>query len=333
MKFLMSSGQRLMADRWEELGREDGPYIISEAAYQFMRLFICDRMQEFAKPLAKEVATRFLQWGTKPQFDNDDDIADGSSGGGGGGKKNGGGHKRGGGNQNPYKRRFIGQPGKQWYQKGDTITLDLFSGLSTKVEPRQWQLLYYPVDQCTALDIGKPKSFSATMSETLWVAVHSCHAYVQLRKYHLNQSGLLFAACSELYHFPLDRQLLNIRFAKSVPPVSESVLTNQPATCEPGRVGSKYASFLRYKVSEHLMTNEEWRFLEPVEILQTTGLPSRTDSVHNDSASNDSPPHFAIRLERTLERTIQTVFLPQFLIVSSKYCRCSSQSMAATHNG
>ena len=71
------------------------------------------------------------------------------------------------------------------------------------------------------------------------------------------------------------------------------------------------------------MTNEEWRFLEPVEILETT--PSASSTVHEPSGSSGTchsasgpPPHFAIRLERKLERTIQTVFVPQFLIVSSK---------------
>ena len=54
-----------------------------------------------------------------------------------------------------------------WYEKDDTVTLELFNGMATKVEPRQWQFLYYPIDQCTALDIGKPKHFSATFLETL----------------------------------------------------------------------------------------------------------------------------------------------------------------------
>ena len=63
-----------MAEQWNELGRENGPYIISEAVYQFMRLFICEQIQEVARPLVEEVATRFLQWGTKPQFDADEDT-------------------------------------------------------------------------------------------------------------------------------------------------------------------------------------------------------------------------------------------------------------------
>ena len=109
----------------------------------------------------------------------------------------------------------------------------------------------------------------------------------------------------ELDDFPLDRQLLNIRFGASVPPTSRHVFdTDSTTLC--GHVGGKYASFLRYKVEEHLMVNEEWTYIEPVEIL--------------DASEPALPPHYAIRLERKLERSIQTVFVPQFLIVSCKSC-------------
>lgn len=112
----------------------------------------------------------------------------------------------------------------------------------------------------------------------------------------------------ELDDFPLDRQLLNIRFGASVPPTSQSVFSTE-STVFRGHVGEKYLSFLRYKVEEHLMVNEEWKYFEPVEILE--------------ASESASPPHFAIRLERKLARSIQTIFVPQFLIVSSKSCTCT----------
>ena len=34
-----------------------------------------------------------------------------------------------------------------------TLKLDLFAGSSTEVEPRQWQLLYYPADRCSKYNL------------------------------------------------------------------------------------------------------------------------------------------------------------------------------------
>ena len=119
------------------------------------------------------------------------------------------------------------------------------------------------------------------------------------------ESCLPHARGRELDDFPLDRQLLNIRFGASVPPTSQDVFATE-STMFCGHVGEKYGSFLRYKVDEHLMVNEEWDYIEPVEILE--------------APESASPPHYAIRLERKLARSIQTIFVPQFLIVSCKSC-------------
>eukprot|EP01046_Picozoa_sp_COSAG06_P026003 COSAG06_NODE_2215_length_7325_cov_5.038887_7_plen_108_part_00 len=73
---------------------EQGPHIISEAAYQFMCLFICDSMRDLIRPLTEQVAERFRGWG--------------SNHGGGGGK---GAQKP----KCPYTARPIGGPGNFWY--------------------------------------------------------------------------------------------------------------------------------------------------------------------------------------------------------------------------
>ena len=200
------------------------------------------------------------------------------------------------------------------------MKLDLFDGMSTAVAPRQWQLLYYPADQCSALDLGKPQKVSIKFSETL-----------------------------ELMDFPLDRQLLNIRYAKIVPPLADSIENVAAAAaagnpddagyCAKGHVGEKYAACVRYKVSQHLLSNEEWKFYPAVVI-------KRPDD-HRDNGGGDgkpsrrSPPHVAIRLERKIERTFQMVVVPQFLIVGAvrkRFFFCApfsneEQSFAKTGSG
>lgn len=215
VKFLMSSGQQLMAERWGELGQAEGPYIISEAAYQFMRLFTCESMNKLTQPMMEIVAEAFLQWGIKAEnfkAENFDAAPDSTPGGDAraenqegatdeqidtitgddvdeaGAKRpknkrtNGKGKKGKGGNGqgkqgNPYKRNIVGQPGYSWYTgsggpqqqqaRSNTVVLDLFKDMKTELKPHEWQLLYYPVDQCTALDIGAPTKISVTLPETL----------------------------------------------------------------------------------------------------------------------------------------------------------------------
>ena len=197
-----------MAERWGELGQLDGPYIISEAVYQFMRLFTCESMIKLTQPMVEIVADAFLQWGIRPenydagagadadvdpipngdaraekqddptpeQIDASDDAKGPKNK-----KRNGKGknvHGNGRGKQgNPYQRKLVGQPGYNWYmgagepkqQQGmrNTVVVDLFKHTNTDLKPHEWQLLYYPVDQCTALDIGGPTKISVTLPETL----------------------------------------------------------------------------------------------------------------------------------------------------------------------
>ena len=203
-----------MAERWGELGQADGPYIISEAAYQFMRLFTCESMIKLTQPMLEIVADAFLQWGIRPenydadtgadadadadadvdpapdgdaraekqdvptpeQLDARDDAERPKNK-----KRNGKGKKNRGNGQgkqgNPYTRKFVGQAGYNWYtgaggpkqQQGmrSRVVVDLFKDTSTELKPHEWQLLYYPADQCTALDIGRPTKLSVALPETL----------------------------------------------------------------------------------------------------------------------------------------------------------------------
>eukprot|EP01045_Picozoa_sp_COSAG04_P028578 COSAG04_NODE_4473_length_2067_cov_5.060976_3_plen_210_part_01 len=64
VKFLMSSGQRLIVKEWEALcEQEDGAGIVCEAVHCFLRSFVPPSMAAVAAPLVELVANIFLKWG------------------------------------------------------------------------------------------------------------------------------------------------------------------------------------------------------------------------------------------------------------------------------
>jgi hypothetical protein len=288
VKFLMGSGQMVMAQHWDAMGAAAGQ-LMSEACELFLARFVSEPMRQLLQPLLQSVARMFLKWGSG-HWQN---------------------YKK--GPENAKKPRIQpGSPGNFWYWQAfenhrlgkpngqDTrCEVLLFEALRTAVVPRQWQLLYHPADGLVTLDLGRPAKLDFEFSETL-----------------------------ELHSFPLDRQLLNVRFSALVP---------QPVGSPPTDVAAahpRYASsFFTYKISDHLLCNEEWSFLEPVSIERlSTRQPSVIDvaqtAVSREAVSKNLAStlrrsagvvHFAIRLERRLDRTLHTVILPEFIIV----CACS----------
>ena len=262
VKFLMGSGQVLMGTHWDAMDGEAGQ-IMSQVVREFFARFITEPMRAATQPLVDAVATMFMKWGGN-QFVNG--VVGGGGGGGGGGGK-----------QTQPHKILAGIPGNYWYWKSydefanhvkggqDTrVDLGLFAGFKTKVTPRQWQLIFHAADQVTALHLGKPRHLEITFGETL-----------------------------ELHSFPFDRQLLNVRFGRDIPPPTFSL----PPKLQLAQSG-EYSSFFSYKIADSIVCNEEWSFLPPISIERA-----------------GSAPHFAIRLERRLDRTLFTVILPEFVIV------------------